>query len=143
MGVHGVANIGVGWKAVYQWNCTAKKNVPCVLLTGEEDCFAVLQELEAVAHRWYDIGLALGFTDTALALVRAKAQNSSDIYELLRIMIVEWSKRTYNTNRFGAPTWRRIVDAVRAKPGGRNPSLAENLEIKYCGKTTSQCKNQP
>ena len=109
----------------------------CIVHTGEDDCFSILQELEAVAHRWYDIGLALGLRSSALNGIKSRGQ---DEHELLRNMIIEWLKMSYNVERFGPPTWRKIVEAVKANSGGRNPSLADNLEIKYCGKTASHSK---
>ena len=100
-------------------------------LPGEEDCFAILQELEQVAHRWHQIGLALGLLESTLEVIKSKEQN--DIYDLLRGVIVEWLKMNYNTTKFGQPTWRRIVEAVGATFGGRNLALAYNLAIKYGG----------
>ena len=97
---------------------------------GEDDCFSILQELEAVAHRWYDIGLALGLRSSALDGIKSKGQ---DVLELLRNMIIEWLKMSYNVERFGPPTWRRIVEAVRANSGGKNPALADILARKYNG----------
>ena len=98
---------------------------------GEEDCIVILEELETVAHRWYDIGLSLGFKSSTLDSIKSKGQ---DVHELLRNMIIEWLKMSYNVERFGPPTWRRIAEAVRANSGGKNPALADNLAKKYGGK---------
>ena len=90
-----------------------------------------MQELEPVAHKWYDIGLALGLSPSTLDGI---SKGQGDIYELLRSMIVEWLKMSYNYEKFGKPTWRRIVEAVRATSGGRNPALADVLARKHGGK---------
>ena len=87
-----------------------------------------------MAHRWYEIGLALGLTPSSLDRLRSLVIGETDFIRLLTSMIVEWLKLGYNTDRFGKPTWRRIVEAVRASTGGRNPALAEALERKYGGK---------
>ena len=83
-----------------------------------------------MAHRWYDIGLALGFKSSALDSIKSKGH---DVHELLRTMITEWLKMSYNVEMFGPPTWRRIVEAVRANSGGKNPALADTLARKYKG----------
>ena len=75
----------------------------------------------------------LGLRNSILEVIRSKEQG--DIYDSLRGVIVEWLKMNYNTAKFGQPTWRRIVEAVRATTGGRNPALADRLARKYnCGK---------
>ena len=104
-----------------------------MIIAGEGDCYDVVRELEAVAHRWYNIGLALGLTDSILERIKMKEQ--TDVHVLLTKTIVEWLKMNHDINRFGQPTWRRIVEAVRAKCGGGNPALADALAKKYSGKS--------
>ena len=83
-----------------------------------------------MASRWYDIGLFLGYKNSTLDSIKSKGQ---DVHELLRNMIIEWLKMSYNVERFGPPSWRRIVEAVRANSGGKNPALADILARKYNG----------
>lgn len=40
---------------------------------------------------------------------------------------------SYNYEKFGKPTWKKIVEAVRAQYGGKNPALADKIQQKYCG----------
>jgi len=35
--------------------------------------------------------------------------------------------------RFGKPTWRRLVEAVEDPVGGNNPTLAQTIARKYSG----------
>ena len=99
-------------------------NHACV---GEGDCYEIMTELDQVAHRWDKIGLALGLTPSTLERIR------TDQADPWRTTITEWLKMKYNVQRFGKPTWRRIVEAVRAKSGGGNPALANTLAAKYSG----------
>ena len=85
-----------------------------------------------MAHRWYDIGLALGIRNSTMESIKSKGQG--DVHELLRNMVIEWLKMNYNVDRFGPPTWRRIVEAVGEISGGKNPALADKLAKKYKGK---------
>ena len=105
---------------------------------GQEDCRDIIKELEPVAHKWYEIGLALGLTPNSLDRLKALAIGENDFIKLLTSMIVEWLRMRYNTVRFGKPTWRRIVEAVREDTGGRNPALADELAKNYGGKMHDQ-----
>ena len=98
----------------------------------EGDCYAVIKELEQVAHKWYNLGLALGLSPSTLENIKMRGQ--TDVLDLLTSMIVEWLKMNHDTNKFGQPTWRRIVEAVRDKTGGGNPALANALARKYSSK---------
>ena len=102
--------------------------------SDEDDHYTILQELEPVAHRWRQIGLALGLRDSTLEIIRARVQ--PDVYELLGSVIIEWLRANYTEAKYGPPTWRRIVEAVRATSGGRNHALADTLARKYSGECT-------
>lgn len=102
------------------------------MCTGEEDCFEILRELEPVADRWYKLGLALGLRPSTLDRMRTSGQTDDPLLNTIR----KWLNMSYDAGRFGAPTWRRMVEAVRDKSGGGNPALAAALARKYCGKLT-------
>ena len=46
-------------------------------------------------------------------------------------MAVVRSSPINQVERFGRPTWRRVVEAVEDKVGGKNPALAENIAGKH------------
>ena len=96
------------------------------------DCYAVIQALEQVAHKWYNLGLALGLSPSTLESIKINGHN--DVYMSLTNVIVEWLKMSHDINK---PTWGRIVEAVRAKSGGGNPALADALARKYSGTCSS------
>ena len=58
----------------------------------------------------------------------------------LTTQLHKWKSKS-NRKPLIEPTWQRIVVAVRAKAGGRDPSLAEILDVKYCGKTALHSEN--
>ena len=49
-------------------------------------------------------------------------------------MLTEWLRRNYNTQRFGMPTWKKLVEAVKARTGGGNTALAQRVAEKHLGK---------
>ena len=55
-----------------------------------------------MAHRWYNLGLALGLSPTTLENIRMKGQ--TDVNELLTSVVLEWLKMNHDINRFGMPT---------------------------------------
>ena len=68
------------------------------------------------------MGLALGLSPSTL-----------DKHTSLTDVIVEWLKTNYNVEKFGLPTWKRIVKAVGEMSGGGNLALAATLANKYSG----------
>ena len=49
------------------------------------------------------------------------------------MVVLEYLKRNYNVEKFGAPTWKKIVDAVRKPAGGNNNAEADKIAKKYIG----------
>ena len=42
-----------------------------------------------------------------------------------------WLTRSYNVEKFGEPTWKQLVDAVRDPAGGANVALAREIARKH------------
>ena len=42
-------------------------------------------------------------------------------------MLLVWLKHSYNVDKHGPPTWRRLVEAVDKEAGGNNHALAEKI----------------
>ena len=49
-------------------------------------------------------------------------------------MLTEWLRRNYDTQRFGMPTWKKLVEAIKARTGGSNTALAQRIAEKHFGK---------
>ena len=77
-----------------------------------------------VEVKWRDIGLELGITDPQLETIEA---NNNDVTSRLTAMLREWLNRSYNTSRYGEPSWQRLSEAVRQRAGGNNPRLADSI----------------
>ena len=99
----------------------------------EDDLTIILREMEGVASEWYGIGLELGVSNSKLECISKEPGNIKDMF---RKMISEWLKKNYDTEKFGQPTWGRIVEAVRAGTGGRNSALANQLASNHGGEAS-------
>ena len=75
-----------------------------------------------VAVKWRDIGLALGLKDPQFEIIHT---NNSDVTSCLTTMLRDWLNKSYNTYRYGEPSWQRLSEAVCNRAGGNNPRLAD------------------
>ena len=97
-------------------------------LTVDNLC-EVLEELNAVRAKWYNIGLHLGVSDGTL---RAFKGQFNDPSECLRETLTTWLKNYPPT-----PTWTKVIDALRSNSVGET-RLAADLEHKLLS-TQSIC----
>ena len=84
-----------------------------------------------MAHRWNDVGLALRLNPDTLKTVETQYR---DPKSCLREVIIEWLKKSYDTNRFGQPSWRLLVAAIAHPAGGNDRALAEQIAARHNGK---------
>ena len=96
-----------------------------------DDLFTVNSELLPVAHEWENIGLALRLQPHVLSAIES---NRTDVEGRLRNVLTKWLNKTYNSARFGDPTWQLLVAAVAHPAGGNNPALAQHITRTYNGK---------
>ena len=83
-----------------------------------------------VAARWKDIGLALRLDPDKLDVIKTDHNNCKDC---LTHMLSLWLKKSYNTERFGDPSWQLLARAVGDPAGGNNPALAEEMASNHRG----------
>ena len=57
--------------------------------------------------------------------------SGSDPPACLASMVTEWLKRNYNVQRFGEPTWQRLVEAVGHPAGGANMAVARDIARRH------------
>ena len=95
----------------------------------DDDLFDVKSELTPVATNWKSIGIALRLKSAELNGIQAS--NSGDLTACLTSMVTEWLKRNYNVERFGEPTWKRLVEAVGDPAGGADKALARNIARRH------------
>ena len=87
-----------------------------------DNLFAVYSELLPVAHKWYEIGLALRLSPHLLDNI-----HHFNVKNYLRQVLSEWLRKNYNTSCFGDPSWSQLVEAVAHPAGGDDCALAETI----------------
>ena len=91
----------------------------------------MVSELGDVAHMWMSLGGALRLRQPILDRIEKERQN--DMRRCLSEMVTEWLNQSYNTERFGLPSWKMLVEAVAHRNGGNNNALAIHIATKYKG----------
>ena len=87
--------------------------------------FDVKVKLLSVAARWRDIGLALRISDPQLKTI--EASDKSDVKDHLTDMLRLWLDKSYDAEKYGAPSWKTLREAVKNQAGGDCPAVAETL----------------
>ena len=100
-----------------------------LLCADIDDLIDVKRELLDVAHNWKGVGMALRLKPALLH--RIQADHPGDVKECLTEALTEWLNESYNTSRFGPPSWKLLVAAVADPAGGNNRALAEQIAQKY------------
>ena len=104
-------------------------------LQGIDDHFDVVSELNDVAHLWRSLGGALRLRPPDVTRIQKDQQDSRDC---LSEMVTEWLNQLYNTQRFGLPSWKMLVEAVAHRNGGNNQALATIIANKYKGQPVTE-----
>ena len=94
------------------------------------DRFDILDELDNVSHKWQSLGEALRLHPSVLDRIECDQLDSES---RLRKVMTEWLNQAYETDRFGLPSWKLLVDAVAHRRGGNNPALARQIATKHNG----------
>ena len=102
---------------------------------GERDLSDTIRELTDVAAKWRNIGIFLGILDSQLDAIQKQGDSPPDC---LRQTLTTWLRRNYDVDRFGEPTWVKLVEAVKQPAGGGNPHLATEIARKHTG----MCKTE-
>ena len=100
-----------------------------VVYSDLDDLFDVQKELIPVSAQWMSIGLALRVRSSILDSIIV--ENSGDPQACLTSLVREWLRRNYNVERFGEPTWQRLVEAMADPAGGDNMALAREIARRH------------
>lgn len=92
---------------------------------------------EGVADRWDSVGIFLGIPYKVIERCRLE----DTVEEKMMTLVSSWVGRKYDVEKFGQPSWRKLVEAVAHKSGGYHKrqatSLANNHPVIFQGKTSS------
>ena len=91
--------------------------------TDEEDLHDVYGEVVNLKSSYYQLGVGLYLPASELDNIRKRF--SQDIDQAVIDVLLVWLRQCYNIEKFGLPTWRRLVEAVDSPAGGNNHKLAK------------------
>ena len=94
------------------------------VISGINDLYDVTTVLEDVAVSWRDIGLALRLRDADLCAIDS---GSKSVNHCLKDMLRLWLNKSYDVIKYGEPSWQMLENAVRARSGGNNPAIANQI----------------
>lgn len=93
------------------------------MYTGLDVMGEVVLALGPVSAKWKEIGIILGARHD---LLEGLYRNDESVAECINSVVKKWLKKKFDA-RFGAPSWKKLVEAIGAKTGGGNAAHA--LEI--------------
>ena len=77
--------------------------------------------------QWSLIGIFLGIPYSTIKRIDFEG----DLDDKVEKMVSAWLKKKHDIAVFGEPTWRILVEAVAAKSGGNDRSLAERIASEH------------
>ena len=93
--------------------------------TDEQDLIEVIEALDGVESKYYSIGLALRLRASDLDNIRAN--HGRIVREAMEQVLKSWLNLNYNDEKFGMPTWRKVVEAAHKRSAGNNHALAKAI----------------
>lgn len=99
------------------------------IFTAEDELCEVFQEVVDIQSTYYQLGMLLGLPPRELEAIQ-KAFDK-DITQCLTKVLLVWLSQRYNVEKYGHPTWRRLVEAVDNPAGGTNHRLAKAIASKH------------
>ena len=91
----------------------------------EDDFREVYREVVSIKSNYYQFGIELGLPLREMNTVQKAFQQDipQAFIEVLQIFL----KHRYNVEKYGPPTWRKLVEAVDSPAGGNDHSLAKKI----------------
>ena len=97
-----------------------------ILMAAVEDDFReVYREVVSIQSNYYQFGIELGLPPQEMnAVQKAFRQDIPQAFiEVLQIFL----RHRYKVEKYGPPTWRKVVEAVDNPAGGNNHALAKKI----------------
>ena len=86
-----------------------------------------MEALLPIAAKWKNIAMALRLKIDDIERIDACRQGSLRLQECLADVLTLWLRKKYNVERFGEPSWKKVIKVVATSAGGDNPTLAEKI----------------
>ena len=95
------------------------------LFAAEDDFREVYREVVNIQSNYYQFGIELGLPLREMnAVQKAFRQDVPQAFtEVLRVFL----RHRYNIEKYGPPTWRKLLEAVDSPAGGNSHALAKKV----------------
>lgn len=103
-----------------------------IIFADEDELFDVQTALTPLTSKWKQIGSALRIKIGRLEEIESNHPN--DAAGCLYDVLTDWLKRNYDYQKFGEPSWRRIVEVVDSPAAGANRALARTIAKEHKSK---------
>ena len=100
-----------------------------MLIIGEDDLGDVMSEIITAKSRFYAIGRALGLPPGELNSIRLSTTQDHELQ--LNDVLFLWLRQKYKVERFGSPTWRKLVETIDNPAGGNDHRLAKTIALHH------------
>ena len=87
------------------------------------------REVPELAGVWQGLATGLGLSPAHVREI--DLANRGDPSRCLDGVIEKWLNQDYNYNKFGEPSWKKLVAAVADSSGGKNTALARKIGQKH------------
>ena len=108
-------------------------------LTGVDVKNEVVLALEPVSAKWKEIGIILGAKYNFLDELYLSDEKS---IESIKSIVNKWLKGNFD-ERFGDPSWKKLVEAIGAKTGAANSAHAQEIAQQHPSKLPEAKKPCP
>ena len=95
------------------------------MIIAEDDFREVHIQAVNVHFCYYQLGTYLGLPQREVEGVRMTY--NTNINQAFIEVLLAWLRQRYNVEKYGPPTWRRLVEAVDNPAGGNNHALAKTI----------------
>ena len=99
------------------------------LIDSEDDAIEVYKALEKLKAKYNQIAIYFGLSPYLIEEIMDNYPG--DNAGILKDIILEWVRQNYDTEKFGYPCWRKVVEAA---VGTKNKLLAQKIAKSHPGK---------
>lgn len=95
----------------------------CTHIAGIDAMNEVVLALELVSAKWKEIGIILGARHGFLEDLYCSDEKST---ECIKSIVKNWLRGRFD-ERFGEPSWKKLVEAIGARTGAANSAHAQEI----------------
>ena len=99
----------------------------------------VYRELVSIKAGCHQLGIELGLPPGELEAIQQT--HSQNVALALTQVLLLWLRQQYDFEKYGRPTWQRLVEAVGSPSGGNNHILAMRIAEKHLASSMNRHLN--